>query len=125
MSAPVLIVDDEEIVRRTLSACLGKAGYAVAEAASGDEALAQIAGGLRPALVILDLRMPVMDGNELIQRLIASEAYTAPRVLLTAYVDDLRQDLVGHLKAIREKPIRCAELVQVVRETIGDPPPKG
>jgi DNA-binding response OmpR family regulator len=64
----ILIVDDEEPVRDILSEYFAGQGYAVQTAASGVEALA-VAGRERPDLVLLDVRMPKMDGVEVLRRL--------------------------------------------------------
>jgi two-component system chemotaxis response regulator CheY len=59
--APILIVDDDAAIRRTLSEILAMQGYAVRTAGDGAEALAVVAQ-TEPALVLLDMRMPLMDG---------------------------------------------------------------
>jgi two-component system KDP operon response regulator KdpE len=65
---PVLVVDDEPLILRGLSASLGAAGYQVATAS--DAASALEAAALRhPAAVVLDLRLPDMDGVEVCRRL--------------------------------------------------------
>jgi two-component system KDP operon response regulator KdpE len=64
----VLIIDDESPIRRFLRASLTAEGYRVAEAESGEEAL-KLAARQPPDLVILDLGLPVMDGQEVLRRL--------------------------------------------------------
>lgn len=75
----VLTVDDQAIFRRTLTSLLDAAPEfeQVGEAASGPEALA-LAAELRPDLVLLDVRMPGMDGIETARRLAAAQ----PRVAI-------------------------------------------
>lgn len=58
----ILLVDDEEAFREAMSAILGYLGFTPLCAASGEEALALVAGGARPALVLLDIEMPGMGG---------------------------------------------------------------
>ncbi len=65
----ILIVDDEEAVRRVLKRWLEKAGHEVHEAANGKEALALIEAGVEYGLIITDLNMPEMDGIELLKRI--------------------------------------------------------
>lgn len=65
---PVLVVDDEPLILRGLSASLGAAGYPVATAADGASAL-EAAALRHPAAVVLDLRLPDMDGVEVCRRL--------------------------------------------------------
>jgi signal transduction histidine kinase/CheY-like chemotaxis protein len=68
-SGTVLLVDDEEVVRASTADMLGEIGYAVAQAASAEEALRLLEGGLLPSVVISDHLMPGMSGTELAQSL--------------------------------------------------------
>jgi two-component system chemotaxis response regulator CheY len=58
---PILVVDDDPSIRTTISEILMMEGYPVETAADGAEAL-QVVERAQPALVLLDMRMPVMDG---------------------------------------------------------------
>jgi CheY-like chemotaxis protein len=58
----ILVVDDDEDIREALVDVLGDAGYPVRVAASGSEALEVLAASPPPALILLDLMMPGMDG---------------------------------------------------------------
>jgi len=60
----ILVVDDEKDIRELLSECLLDEGYAVSQVSNGAEALAMVPLLPRPCVVILDLIMPVMSGNE-------------------------------------------------------------
>lgn len=77
----ILIVDDEPPLRRLLRVALGDAGYRVSEAAGGVEAL-RVAVAQPPDLVLLDLGLPDLDGQEVLQRL--REWFTGPIVILSA-----------------------------------------
>ena len=59
---PVLVVEDDEGTREMLRYLVESAGYPVATASNGREALEQLRNGLIPSLILLDLMMPVMDG---------------------------------------------------------------
>jgi CheY-like chemotaxis protein len=61
-SKPILIVDDDKEVRSALAELLEGEGYTVAGAANGNVALQLMRGGLHPAIILLDLMMPEMDG---------------------------------------------------------------
>src|ERR1041385_7372067 len=58
----ILVVEDDYSIRDVLCAILEENGYAVATACNGDEALRTLREGRAPDLIVLDLRMPVMDG---------------------------------------------------------------
>ncbi len=81
--ARILVVDDEAGIRRTLTQLFTRMGYHATEAASGQEALEQIARQ-RFDLVILDIRMPDMDGTEVLKAA-RSMAPDIVFILLTAY----------------------------------------
>ena len=83
----VLIVDDEPDVRFMLRLILEEGGYEVDEAINGSSALERLRGD-SPDLVITDLMMPVMDGNELIERLRSDPATgSIPIMSLTSNPD--------------------------------------
>jgi DNA-binding response OmpR family regulator len=98
MTTPlVLIADDDALLRSLVEFKLKAKGYAVAQAADGDEALAAIARE-RPGLVVLDAMMPGPDGFEVLRRMKADSALAGiPVVMLTAR--KLESDIVGALQA--------------------------
>ena len=65
----VLIVDDDRGIRRSLQQVLGDEGFAIAEAGNGQEALERLHQAPLPAVILLDLMMPVMDGYALSRRM--------------------------------------------------------
>ena len=85
MNAPkrILIVDDEPNVRLVFRTALEATGYVVSEAADGDAALAQLRR-LPTDLILLDLKMPIVDGMETLHRLRAAGDET-PVVVITAH----------------------------------------
>src|SRR6201997_4365686 len=85
-SPTILLVDDEDSVRKVLAFPLEKDGYAVVQAGDGDEALRLFAE--QPIdLVVLDLMLPRLDGLEVCKRLRATS--TVPIIMLTARDDEL------------------------------------
>lgn len=84
MSERILIIDDEEHVRRMMRLALEAAGYTVGEAGDGLEGLNVYGGGSQWDLVVLDQRMPGIDGLETLRRLKALNA-GARVVMATAY----------------------------------------
>ena len=69
MPAAVLIVDDDAEIREVLHALLEDEGYLVEEARHGEEALTILRGSGRRFVVLLDLRMPVLDGVGVVDRI--------------------------------------------------------
>ena len=66
--ARILVIDDDAIMRRLLTALLEEMGHAVCTAADGEAGLREVAK-IRPELVILDMNMPKLDGYEVARRL--------------------------------------------------------
>ena len=82
----ILLVDDEDAVRKVLAFPLEKDGYTVVQAADGEEALRRFAD--TPVdLVVLDIMLPRLDGLEVCKRLRATS--TVPIIMLTARDDEL------------------------------------
>lgn len=81
MPKRILVVEDEETIRRTLRYNLVKEGYLVSEACNGTEALAEARRG-RPDLIILDLMLPELNGLEVCR--ILRQEMTVPILVLTA-----------------------------------------
>ena len=117
---PVLVVDDVAENREVLAALLTSAGFAVRVAVSGHEAIATCASAL-PRLVILDLRMPGLDGFEVARALRAQHGPETRILVLSASVDDqARQDsLAAGADAFMGKPFRDADLLECVRRLTG------
>lgn len=91
MSRRILLIDDDQLVLQTLAALLSSRGYTVEKARNGFEALDKIQS-LEFHLVISDIRMPGMDGIELIQKIreINQERNqkSIPEILITGYADE-------------------------------------
>ena len=86
-SGPILVIDDDADCRGSICELLGEDGFTVMSAENGAEGLAMAAQS-PPALVLCDVRMPVMDGCETLARLRASpETASVPFVFLSANVD--------------------------------------
>jgi two-component system, OmpR family, KDP operon response regulator KdpE len=116
-AARILVVDDEPSVLRSVSALLGGHGYAVNTAACGVDAL-RLADELRPAVVLLDLSMPGMDGVEVCARLRAWSR--VPIVVLSALTEEA--DKIRALDAGADdyvtKPFAAGELLARLRAAL-------
>jgi CheY-like chemotaxis protein len=109
----VLIVEDEEGVRRPMARFLARRGAEVEEAADGAEGLARLSAGGAPDVIVVDLRMPRMGGIELYARLEQERPELVRRVLfLSGDVSQLAEP--GNTPVPRErvlvKPVELAEL---------------
>ena len=116
--APVLVVDDDPGIRSVISAVLEDEGFPVTTAANGREALSSISSE-EPALVLLDLQMPVMSGWEVINTLREAQT-TIPIVLMTAGFRAQAEAERCHADGFLPKPFNLDDLVQVVERFTGE-----
>src|SRR6476661_2898063 len=84
----LLVIEDEEPIRRFLRASLTNEGYRLSEATSGQEGL-RIAASQPPDLIILDLGLPDLDGQQVLQRL--REWYNSPIIILSARDQEMQK----------------------------------
>ncbi len=121
MKKTILTVDDSRTMREMVSFTLSSAGYAVVEAADGQQALS-VLSNQRVDLVIADLNMPGMDGLTLIRRLRALPTHrTLPILMLTTESDEQKKSegrAAGATGWI-VKPFNPDKLVSVVRKVCG------
>jgi len=118
MSEKVLIVDDKQMMRDSVAATLQRAGYGAVAAADGPTAIKLVAKH-RPSAVITDLKMPEMDGLELLGKLKQADDQL-PVVLMTAYgtVDDAVKAMKDGAFDFVQKPFEGDQLVMVVRRAV-------
>jgi two-component system, cell cycle sensor histidine kinase and response regulator CckA len=118
----VLLVEDEDVVRAGIRRLLEREGYNVVEAQNGAQALQLLdTTAEQVALVLTDLRMPVMDGRQLAAAL-ARLRPSLPIVFMsgfTAQLMDLR--LVSPHLAFLAKPFRDTDLLATVRGQLNQP----
>lgn len=120
----VLVVDDEEMVRRLACVALTSYGYEVLEAKDGKEALQVLAGSPSlPSLILLDLAMPVMGGDELVP--ILEEKYPALKIIMTSGFpeEDARKGFqAGSVAGFLQKPYTVVTLAEKVGGVLGGSP---
>lgn len=118
MSARILIVDDETNVRLNYRITLETEGYEIFEAGSAALALEELVEGSF-AVAILDLRMPEMDGLELLAKM-REVGITVPAIIVTAYSDVPNAVKAMKLGAIDflQKPLRPEDLRSIVAEIL-------
>ena len=116
--ATILVVDDEKNTREALSKILSEDGYDVIAAADGYQALDAVARDL-PDLILADLKMPGMDGLELLSR-IRLKDYDTPFVMMTAFgtVETAVEALKKGAEDYLTKPINIDELEIQIRRIL-------
>ncbi|MFA4015080.1 MAG: hypothetical protein RUDDFDWM_000153 [Candidatus Fervidibacterota bacterium] len=124
MAKKILIADDEVLVRQVIKQVLQSEGYDVIEAKDGKEAV-ELVRNEKPDLLIIDVRMPVMDGMQAcrIIREFDEPIRSIPIIILTAIDTVLGRRLSAELgiEMYLTKPISLKELRQRVKELIGPP----
>lgn len=113
MSPPreVLVVDDDADIREGVAEVLALAGYSVITAENGRAALELLSGPRLPALILLDLMMPEMDGWAVLSALRADRRLAAvPVVILTAMERSRAPQAAGYLR----KPFDLDDLLAAV-----------
>jgi CheY-like chemotaxis protein len=111
-----LVVDDDSATRSLLRLILETEGYAVVEADHGEAALGLVGPDPVPNVIVTDIKMPVLDGVELIERL-QSEARTAaiPIVVVSASDEARILEGSGRVAAVIRKPFDPAVLAECIR----------
>ena len=121
MTHKILIADDEPNIVVSLEYLMKRAGYQVLVARDGQQAL-DLLRAERPALVLLDLMMPVKSGIEVCQELRADEALRGTKVLMLTAKGrdtDVQKGLGVGADAYMTKPFSIKELAAKVAEMLG------
>jgi PAS domain S-box-containing protein len=112
----VLVVDDDEQLRRLTARILSTNGYAVLEASDGADALEKFRqADPRPAMIVTDVAMPRMTGTELAERIAAGEPETRV-VFMSGYAEDL--EALGDDAPLVAKPFSADVLLSAVSEAL-------
>lgn len=116
-SGTILIIDDEVQIRRLLEITLSANGFKVTEAATGKEGTT-LAASLQPALIILDLGLPDIDGLEILRTL--RQWYQKPIIILSVRnsEEDIVQALESGANDYLTKPFRTRELLARIRVAV-------
>ena len=117
----ILVVDDDRDFREALSEVLTDAGYPVQQAENGEVALQRVAEEA-PGIVLLDLKMPVLDGWGVMERMRSDARSSAiPILILSAYGFEWEAELLGAQGYI-PKSVGMDEILERVRKAAGPPP---
>ena len=117
----ILVVEDDPDLRETLASAMAESGAEVVVAADGVEALERLRTGPRPAVVLLDLRLPRLGGEELLTELRADPRFERlPVITMTAgYGSVSGPEVVARL----QKPFDLEDLRRIVESLFDAPAP--
>jgi two-component system cell cycle response regulator DivK len=110
----VLVADDNDVAQRLCKRVLEKAGYTVLLASDGLEAV-EVALSKNPAMILMDVAMPGIDGIEAMRRIKAAKP-SQPIVIASAHsmASDTERFLAAGADDVLSKPFRLADLVAIV-----------
>lgn len=115
----IMLVEDEDSVRRSIERILREAGYGVRSAESAATALGILDDGFRPAVVLTDVVMPKTSGPELSEAL-RERGSRAKVLFMSGYGGDalVERGLTHGARAVLQKPFTKSQLLKRIRETI-------
>lgn len=114
----VLVVDDEESIREVLDLVLSQEGYEVITAPNGAVALSLL-DQAPPAVILLDMKMPIMDGWQFARAYRQRPSPRAPIVVITAATDAAERAAEINADGFVSKPCNLEELFNVVARFAG------
>jgi CheY-like chemotaxis protein len=118
----ILVVEDHEFAREALATVLQDVGYSTIEAANGRDALALLAKGTRPDLILLDLMMPVMDGWEFMKRQRKDwRLCTIPTIVVTGVASHDPRCLEMPIVRFLPKPYSFDQLTAAIEAEVSPP----
>jgi two-component system chemotaxis response regulator CheY len=121
MGKKILIVDDSPTILMSMRGMLERAGHAVSNAASGEEAVSVLKGGLKPDLVITDYHMGAMNGIELVREVRKMSNLRFIPVLMVTTESQQEKRLEAKAAGATGwlvKPVQPDALLQVIRQVV-------
>jgi DNA-binding response OmpR family regulator len=118
VTGPILVIDDEPYILRSLSYLLAREGYRVETATNGAEGLARVRD-LRPPLVFLDIMMPLMNGYEVCEQIKQDASLANTYVIMLSAKGqqiDRERGLLGGADEYMTKPFSPRDIAKRVRE---------
>lgn len=110
---PILVVDDDEVILSSVELVLVDEGYQVVAARNGEEAL-ELAKACTPRLILLDMKMPMMDGWAFIAAYRARSGPHAPIIIMTAAHDPQSRAAEIAADGVLAKPFDLDQLLDLV-----------
>ena len=121
MGKKILIVDDSPTILMSMRGMLERAGHAVSNAASGEEAVSVLQGGLKPDLVITDYHMGAMNGIELVREVRKMSNLRFIPVLMVTTESQQEKRLEAKAAGATGwlvKPVQPDALLQVIKQVV-------
>jgi two-component system, chemotaxis family, chemotaxis protein CheY len=115
----ILVVEDDESIRAVLDMALSDEGYEVIEAENGAQGLA-LARTTQPHVILLDMRMPVMDGWTFAQEYQRDEGRRAALIVFTAATNAAQRAAEVGAAAYLTKPCKVRDLLTCIAEHLKD-----
>lgn len=119
MEASILIVDDENGIRILLEEVFKSAGYQVESADTGSRALEKLQQ-TNVDLLIIDYKLPVLNGIEVIKQVADSSQNKVPVILMTGMVEAITEEekSIENIKHVLAKPFDIADILQKAAEIL-------
>lgn len=114
----VMVVDDDEDIREIVKLSLEASGYRVTTAVDGLEAWQHLSASALPSLILLDLMMPRMDGEEFMKTLRASPQANIPVVIMSGHSASNQKAKELKANGCLTKPVDLDELLGTVRRVV-------
>ncbi len=121
-TGPILVIDDEPYILRSLSYLLTREGYTVETATNGEDGLKRVRS-LQPPLVFLDIMMPNMNGYEVCEQVKADPSLAGTYVIMLSAKGqqiDRERGLLGGADEYMTKPFSPRDVAQRVRTILAD-----
>jgi CheY-like chemotaxis protein len=116
----ILVVEDDDAVRKSQALLPSREGYEVAAVANGAEALAVLGRGQRPELILLDMLMPALDGWEFLQELRRQGPQPPPVVVITSTILTPEWARDHGCQGFLHKPVEKDQLLAEVRRCLAE-----
>ena len=117
----VLVVDDDEDLLDAVRMVVEEEGYRVLTARNGEEAFEVLGSGEKPCLILLDMRMPGMDGQEFRRRQLADDRIAGIPVVGFTGMSNGDDALLLKLSSYLRKPVHLHQLLETVEHYCSDP----
>ena len=118
MEEEILVVDDQPGIRLLLTDILTNAGYVITTASTGKEALDQLQEK-RFALIMLDYKLPIIDGMQVIQK-IEKQNIRIPAIVMSGLAEKIETDIKNYplVKELLAKPFNIQEIPEMIKRVI-------